>query len=115
MRIRLVYLALSVIGVLVPFFTLLSYLVAEDWDLDKILDALFLNGMTVAMFFSFLFATVGLLFFIVLEGRRMGMDLDVTNELKRWWGMFEIGLASSFAECKLEFWLHPGDWRTGDD
>lgn len=74
MRPSHVFLALSIVGAILPFALLIPTLFSESWDMDAIRDSLFFNGITVSVLFAMVIATIVLLVFIVIEGRRMGMD-----------------------------------------
>ena len=67
------YLSLAIVGTILPYYFLVSFLIQFGWDVRRIWDQLFLSDLGAFFVMDVLISSVVLWIFIFAEGRRLGM------------------------------------------
>lgn len=68
-----VYLLLAIIGLVVPYYFLVSFLVASGFEIPLLIDPLFANDISTLFAVDLIITAVVLLIFFYTEGHRHGM------------------------------------------
>jgi hypothetical protein len=67
------YLSLAIVGTILPYYFLVSFLFQYGWDIHRIWDQLFLSELGAFFVMDVLISSIVLLVFVFAEGRRVGM------------------------------------------
>ena len=68
------YLSLAIVGTILPYYFLVSFVIQYGWDIHRIWDQLFLSEFGAFIVMDVFISSIVLWVFIFAEGRRLGYE-----------------------------------------